>query len=87
MADPQLDVTSEQFDADACLSVSDPSMVKLPYPNMPDLRSIRKCANLVPSSVRDEVDQELGGLTRKVSNLHIGRRAMNALSLLCMTCA
>ena len=78
--DPRLDLASEHFDPEACLNVADPSLVKVPYPNVTDLKSIKRCISLVPNAVREEVDAEIGGLKRKVGaaaghtstyNLHV----------------
>jgi small nuclear ribonucleoprotein (snRNP)-like protein len=56
----KLDVTSEQFDPEECLGVTDPSKVSIPFPNVTELKSFRQCMNLVPPAVRGEVRESLG---------------------------
>eukprot|EP00892_Ulva_mutabilis_P011534 jgi/Ulvmu1/8753/UM048_0007.1 len=56
MSDDKLDVTTEEFDADACLAVADPSMVRLPYPDTKELPNLFAATCLVPPSIRAEVE-------------------------------
>jgi hypothetical protein len=56
----KLDVTSEHFDAAECLTVTDPSKVTLPFPNIQQLDSFKLCENLVPPALRAEVKAEFG---------------------------
>lgn len=60
MNDAKLDVTSEDFDADACLSVPDPAMVRLPYPDTKQLPNLFAATALVPPSTRKEVERLSG---------------------------
>lgn len=62
----KLALASDEFDAEACLNVADASQVLVPYPDIADLHGIRRCANLVPASVREEAEQEHGGLAPRV---------------------
>jgi hypothetical protein len=56
----KLDVTSEHFNAAECLSVTDPSKVSLPFPNIQQLDNFKLCENLVPPALRAEVKAEFG---------------------------
>lgn len=58
--DTKLDVASEYFDPEECLSISDPSRVSIPFPNVTELKSFRQCMNLVPPGVRREARESLG---------------------------
>ena len=66
MADSRLDVTSKDFDPEACVAVSSIDDVQLPCPDAAELGNIKKCIALVPQAVRDEMEQELGGIVLKV---------------------
>ena len=65
-ASGKLDLAGKDFDAEACLNEPDASVVRIPYPHITDVHGIRRCANLVPASVREEAQQEHGGLAPKV---------------------
>lgn len=60
MADERLDVTSERFDAEASLAQPEARNVSLPYPDVAELRSLVQCSQLVPASVRAEVEGAYG---------------------------
>ena len=60
MTDARLDVTSENFDAEASLAQPAVSNVSLPYPNVAELRSLPHCSQLVPARVRAEVEGAFG---------------------------
>lgn len=64
MGDKRLDVASDKFDADACLSVSDPSTVRLPFPEAKQLPNLFATQTLVPPSVRQEVEASFGKTVR-----------------------
>lgn len=67
-----MDVTAEDFDADAALNQPHAGAVALPYPNIAELANMSECSILVPSSVKEEVE-ELFQLKRPVSQsgMHI----------------
>jgi small nuclear ribonucleoprotein (snRNP)-like protein len=75
MANERLDLTSEHFDANACLTEPDLSKVTMPYPNISDLRTIRRCTNMVPVAIREEVDREFG-LKPKVCDVQVASQGI-----------
>ena len=70
MDDRALDVVSEEFDADACLSVSDPSTVKLPCAETKALPKLFTTRNLVPPAVRAELEAIYGKPVRCLHTIH-----------------